>query len=163
MTSGQNETAEALRDPIPKPTDCAIGQESHPDQTIRQRLTLGGKPIHNFTGDKMNVYRMSALASSPAVVRGTDERDRVIAPQYFYVHMLEMVNEKTGEMTEAARTVIFDRDGKAYGFMSWGVLDSLDAIVNAFGPTDWPADLRVKVVESKTRKGMNIISLVPIS
>lgn len=162
MTSGQNEAAQSLKDPIPKPIDCADGLPFSGVQSVRQWLADNKALIHNFTGDKMAIYKLVAKASSPLVKRGADNKDAIIKPSNFLAQYVEMTQERTGEVVDSPRVVIFDKDGTMYGFVSWGVLDSVDQLVSTFGMYNWPDGIALKIVEANTRRGNRIVSLVPI-
>ena len=65
----------------------------------------------------------------------------------------EIVEEES-ETTVAVRTVLIDKDGKAYQAVSKGVYNSIKQIINIFGePSTWEDPLTVEVKQVKVKRG----------
>lgn len=78
-------------------------------------------------------------------------------------HPVTLVDENTGALVEALRTVLIAKDGKIYDAVSKGIASSLSKIFGIVGMPPWTGEpLRIKVVEQKTRKGRktNTIEMV---
>lgn len=70
------------------------------------------------------------------------------------IEATEFVNEKTGEIEPAVRTIFITPDGKAYQAFSGPVFNAAKRILTLLGdPGQWPAPLKVKVTEEG--KGIN--------
>lgn len=70
------------------------------------------------------------------------------------IEATEFVNEKTGEIEPAVRTIFITPDGKAYQAFSGPVFNAAKRILTLLGdPSQWPAPLKVKVTEEG--KGIN--------
>lgn len=70
------------------------------------------------------------------------------------IEVAEFVNEKTGEVDQAVRTIFITPDGKAYQAFSGPVFNAAKRILTLLGdPSDWPAPLKVRVTEEG--KGVN--------
>lgn len=70
------------------------------------------------------------------------------------IESTEFVNEKTGEIDPAVRTIFITPDGKAYQAFSGPVFNAAKRILTLLGdPSQWPAPLKVKVTEEG--KGIN--------
>ena len=70
------------------------------------------------------------------------------------IEATEFVNEKTGEVEPAVRTIFITPDGKAYQAFSGPVFNAAKRILTLLGdPSQWPAPLKVKVTEEG--KGIN--------
>lgn len=70
------------------------------------------------------------------------------------IESAEFVNEKTGEVDQAVRTIFITPDGKAYQAFSGPVFNAAKRILTLLGvPSDWPAPLKVRVIEEG--KGIN--------
>lgn len=78
-------------------------------------------------------------------------------------HPVSLVDENTGALVEALRTVLIDKDGNIFDAVSQGIASSLSKIFGIVGMPPWTDEpLKIKVVEQKTRKGRktNTIELV---
>lgn len=70
------------------------------------------------------------------------------------IETAEFMNEKTGEVDQAVRTIFITPDGKAYQVFSGPVFNAAKRILTLLGdPADWPAPLKVRVTEEG--KGIN--------
>lgn len=70
------------------------------------------------------------------------------------IESAEFVNEKTGEIDQAVRTIFITPDGKAYQAFSGPVFNAAKRILTLLGePSRWPAPLKVRVTEEG--KGVN--------
>lgn len=70
------------------------------------------------------------------------------------IEATEFVNEKTGEIEPAVRTIFITPDGKAYQAFSGPVFNAAKRILTLLGdPSQWPTPLKVKVTEEG--KGLN--------
>lgn len=64
------------------------------------------------------------------------------------IETAEFVNDRTGEVDQAVRTIFITPDGKAYQAFSGPVFNAAKRILTLLGdPSDWPAPLKVKVTE----------------
>jgi len=64
------------------------------------------------------------------------------------IEATEFVNEKTGEIEPAVRTIFITPDGKAYQAFSGPVFNAAKRILTLLGdPSQWPTPLKVKVTE----------------
>lgn len=77
-------------------------------------------------------------------------------------HPVSLVDENTGEVVQALRVVMIDKDGKNYDAVSQGIASSLQKIFGIVGMPTYNPPLALRVVEQKTRKGFktNTIELV---
>lgn len=124
--------------------------------------TLIGRETHNFDGDKLAVWKLTALACG-STVKGFDDlpKDPIVV-KYYYAHPVEMTDDKTGEIRETIRCVLITTDNQAYGFVSDGIALDLARLANVFGnrPFDPPIPLKVSVV--KTRQGFRMYKIDPV-
>lgn len=77
-------------------------------------------------------------------------------------HPVTLTDELTGEIIEALRVVLIDKNGKNYDAVSQGIVSSLQKIFGIVGVAPYEPALKIKVVQQKTRKGFktNTIELV---
>ena len=92
-----------------------------------------------------------------------DHKGEIIEAVNVAAHPVTLTDENTGEIVEALRAVIIDKNGKNYDAVSQGIASSLQKIFGIVGMPPWNDEpLKIKVVEQKTRKGFktNTIELV---
>lgn len=92
-----------------------------------------------------------------------DNKGKVLEIVNYAAHPVSLVDENTGELVEALRIVLVDKNGVNYDAVSQGIASSLQKIIAIVGAAPWDNEpLKMKVVEQKTRKGFktNTIELV---
>lgn len=131
-------------------------------RTLRQRLVDGETPIHNFQGDGLEKWQFLARMTGSDTLKSNDAIGKMVDPTLWYVHLIEMEDKKTGELTMQPRVAIMARGGQVYSFVSWGIVDALDTLREVFG--DGPYDERVKftVEQVNTRGGNRTFAFKPI-
>lgn len=77
-------------------------------------------------------------------------------------HPVTLLDENTGEVVNALRVILVDKNGKNYDAVSQGIVSSLQKVFAIVGQPSYDPPLKLKVVEQKTRKGFktNTIELV---
>lgn len=77
-------------------------------------------------------------------------------------HPVTLLDENTGEVVNALRVILVDKNGKNYDAVSQGIVSSLQKVFAIVGQPSYNPPLKLKVVEQKTRKGFktNTIELV---
>jgi hypothetical protein len=131
-------------------------------RTLRQRLVDGETPIHNFQGEGLEKWQFLARMTGSDTLKSNDAIGKMVDPTLWYVHLIEMEDKKTGELTMQPRVAIMARGGQVYSFVSWGIVDALDTLREVFG--DGPYDERVKftVEQVNTRGGNRTFAFKPI-
>lgn len=119
-------------------------------------------PVHNFDGDKMAVWHLTAHACGPAIRSDEMAEGTVISIRYFYLHYIEMVDRKTGEVVRQPRTALIAPDMQVYGFVSVGVAQSVMQTVDSLGPGPYDPPIEVTVKTLTTRSGYRTKMLVPV-
>ena len=91
-----------------------------------------------------------------------DHKGEVLEIVDVAAHPVTLVDENTGEVVEALRVILVDKNGKNYDAVSQGIASSLQKIFAVVGMPTFNPPLKMKVVEQKTRKGFktNTIELV---
>jgi hypothetical protein len=112
----------------------------------------GDAIVHNFDGDKMAQYRLTALATGGACQPYESMPPDGIDLRYWFCHRVEMV-AKTGEIITPIRTALIDKSGAAYSFVSDGVARELDTLRSLFGEGPYTDPMPIKVGKIKTRSG----------
>ena len=81
---------------------------------------------------------------------------------HFYVEVVQIVAEESGEIVNVPRCVLIDKNGKGYQAVSIGMYNTLKRIVSMYGlPETWDEPLAVEVQQVETKKGrtFNLIVL----
>jgi len=126
-------------------------------------LTPGMNAMHNFNVQGAESWRLMAAATGGGSQKIGDNLGKTINLRYWFVHKIELTNPKNGEITEATRVVLFDKDGTAYSSVSESILNGLETIIQAFGPGPYEDNVMFKVETARTRSGMNIYNIIPLS
>lgn len=124
--------------------------------------TLGGAVLHNFQGDKVAVWRQTALATGPDVNGIDNIPPDGINVQNFYVHPVELDGKTEGEIVDAIRSVLITPEGVAYGFVSNFLARDLARMISVFGIAEWNPPIKVKVRSNKGKNGHKFYTIVPV-
>lgn len=143
----------------------AVGSEQQGEVRTKKgllaRLQSGESPIHNFGGTPSDQWRLIAAATGATAKPISENTNVSINLRYWFAHLIELVNQKTGEMTEVPRLVMFDKDGECYSAVSDSLLSQIDNIIASFGEGPYDDIVKFKVVSARTRSGGNIYNVVP--
>lgn len=104
------------------------------------------------TEDKVALY--NALNSPDFKV--SDMINKNIKIRDAVLRQVDMVDEDTGEVQSAVRSIIIDTDGKTYSATSTGVYNSLRNINAVFGTLHFDDGLKVVVQQIQTKKGSTL-------
>lgn len=70
---------------------------------------------------------------------------KVLEITNYFCQMVTVKNSDSGRAPHRApRIVLIDKDGKAYGCVSVGILSALERLVGVFGPAPWVPALRIE-------------------
>ena len=132
-------------------------------------------PAELMTGGNTEMYcsikndgSMKSKAKVYNMINNPDKRisdviGEVIKIKDILAHNIEVINEETGEMINALRTVIIDENGTSYEAVSQGVTNSLARIMEIFGqPETWDEPIPVKPVQKSTRNGNNKVTTLKV-
>lgn len=87
-----------------------------------------------------------------------------IAVKHIVAHSVEIVDEDTGEVTDADRIVLVTPDGQSFACVSNGVRRSLQmimALTNSMPP--WDPAMVLEVSQKNTNKGRRTYILTPVN
>jgi hypothetical protein len=124
--------------------------------------TLGGKVLHNFQGDKVAIWRQTAIATGPDVKTIDDIPPEGIPVKHFYVHPVELDGKEDGEIVDAIRSVLITPEGVAYGFVSNFLARDLARMISVFGIGEWKPPIQIKVRSNKGKNGHKFYTIVPV-
>lgn len=152
-------------------TDVSVEQSAgtpsvkhQPDQqqTLQALLgQVGRQALHNFKGEPIEVWRKTAQATGPNCIEGRTIAGKEFPLVEFYMHPVQVVSQRDGEIIDAVRTVLFDKGGTAYSFVSETINQGMAQLfgVNGFGP--WEPPLMIRVTMGTSRSGNNVYSVEP--
>ena len=132
------------------------------------------KELTLFSGVKQNIYcskkietdeekkdLFNALESCDALLN--DCVGQEIEIQDIYVEEKQVVDEKTGELKNKYRSILFDVTGQTYATGSYGIYNVLKKIVSIYGlPEAWEKPLKVKVTKRPIGNGKQSLTLTLI-
>jgi len=140
--------------------------DSERQQSIRKIediLRVDGRPSwSNFDGDKVNQYRLTALACGADCGKFENMPPDGIDLRYAYCHVIEMESSRGGEIINPIRTALVDKSGAAYGFVSDYLARELDTLRSVFGDGPWSEPLKIKVSVTNTRRGFRVYTIAPV-
>lgn len=120
-----------------------------------------GATLNNFDGDTNNRWRLRSLACGPDCIGFDPENNTPFAIKYWYAHRVEVVDPRSGQITNATRCVLIDANDVARCFVSSGIAKDLADIIGMFGIGPYSPPLRVRVRQIKTRSGFRMYTIVP--
>lgn len=68
-------------------------------------------------------------------------------------HMIQLLDEKTGEIVSVPRLVLVTPEGEGYHAVSNGMLSSMKKLIGLFGPAPWEPPVVIKPRRVPTRSG----------
>jgi hypothetical protein len=118
--------------------------------------------MSTFTGDDFFEVAKTQLGYSSASEPIADHLKETILLDNWVIQPVEIADEN-GELQQTARVTLVDTtNGKSYHATGMTIVNALKSIVAALGgklPSEWPAPLPIKVVESRTRKGFRFFDV----
>ena len=120
--------------------------------------------IQNDGSRKSKVAIFNAINNAEEKV--SDHINEVLEIVNLVAHPVTLVDEQTGEVTEALRTVLIDKNGKGYEAVSGGIANALSRIMAIVGePMNgaWEKEpVKMKIKQVKTRNGVNKVNTIEL-
>lgn len=154
------ENTDLVTPPPPAASTAIAKRDAANLQTLPQIGGAAGLEWHNFTGDRMTVWRLKALAQSGAD-KGGSVAGEVVPVKWWYVQQVQIFDDATRESIDAFRCVLMRPDTTSIAFVSTGVLRSLQSMVEAIGPGPYDPAINVVIKQDETRRGRRVYSIVP--
>lgn len=156
------ETVEVVDD-IETVDEDALNGADRSESTLTRvgSLGKGGRPRYSsISADTFEGKKRILKYSSDA----TPLIDKVKEPfnlKHMIITVVDIADQKTGEITTSPRAILVDDNGNSYHATSQGILTVVENFLNEFGePSDWPAEgIPVQAVEKRGRNGFRFLTL----
>ena len=123
----------------------------------------GKRELTNFKGDGIEKWKFISKVTQEEGIPAIKSKGEIIAVVYWYIHEVEVTNERSQRSVKAIRTVLVDDKGNAFTFVSDGIYQSLRTMIYAMGegPYDPPLYVVVREGESKGRRRFYYLEPAP--
>lgn len=109
-----------------------------PAKSIANQLLTGGDAFCSFEANTPERKALLYNAMQNPDKRLGDCINMTLNVKDFYVHAVELENEKTGEMETVPRIVLIDVKGVSYVAVSIGIFGALRSLCTVYGqPSEW--------------------------
>lgn len=130
------------------------------DNAQSMRNAQVGDTYCSFAPDTVEGKKALYKAMSEADCKLSDVLGQNIDLKDIYVEMVNMLDNNTGEYRAVPRVVLFDRTGKSYAAISWGLMRSVEQLLRAFGaPSDWGEPVTVQIAQQSLKEGKRTFRL----
>lgn len=129
---------------------------------IAKDIASGGRGYCSMTAadDKAKVTLYNAC-SNPS--RLSDMVNKRIKMLHVYAEVIQIVNEKSGELVSVPRVIIIDEQGKGYQAVSVGIYNAVKRIISMFGePDTWDRPHTVEVQNVNLKDGQHTFNLIMV-
>lgn len=153
--------------PDPTPTTAIVPAANGPRRPVSLAqfftLTDGQQEYSSFDPSKMADAGPYLRAVSAAAKPLKECANEVIEIVHVIARPVELMNEETGELTDAVRLVMAGPDGQLWSTTSEPVIRIVSAAgKTAFGLPPWNPPMKFKVVNNKGRGTHYFLTLEPI-
>lgn len=121
-----------------------------------------GGAINNFASAGDDAVFLAASAMGGDAAAGGSKVGQEFQIAHWFVQPIQIVDDKTGEITDCPRVVLIDPEGNAIQFVSHGVYQSLRVILSYYGVGKLDPPIKVEIRQRRTRKSWNVLYLSPI-
>lgn len=119
------------------------------------------RSLDNFDGEGLARWKLVSLAEGPECLSWSEAKGNPIAVRYFYAKQIELMNERTQEITPTVRVAFITTEGKAYYAVSDYVWEALQTMLKCVGRGPWIDGLSIKFVETTTRNRRKMLTIAP--
>lgn len=153
------ETTEYVDDSVDFGTTEEDGMELAVNSDRFERLNLqrdicgGGKGFCSMVAvDTKAKKTLFNATSNPQKI--TSMIGKTLDLLHFYVEIIQVISEQTGEIVNVPRVVLIDAKGNGYQAVSIGMYNAVKRIVSMFGmPETWNEPLKVEVQQIEVKNG----------
>lgn len=133
--------------------ELAINSDRFERMNLQRDICGGGKGFCSMVAvDTKAKKTLFNATSNPAKISSMIGKQ--IDLLHFYVEVIQVVAEQTGEIVNVPRVVLIDKAGNGYQGVSVGLYNALKRIVSMFGmPETWEEPLTVEVQQIEVKNG----------
>ena len=133
--------------------ELAVNSDRFERMNLQRDICGGGKGFCSMVAvDTKAKKTLFNATSNPAKI--SSMIGKTIDLLHFYVEVIQVVSEQTGEIVNVPRVVLIDVKGKGYQGVSIGLYNALKRIVSMFGmPETWDEPLTVEVQQIEVKNG----------
>lgn len=133
--------------------ELAISSDRFEKMNLQRDICGGGKGFCSMVAEDID-SKKSLFNATSNPVKISSIIGKTIDLLHFYVEVIQVVSEQTGEIVNVPRVVLIDAMGNGYQGVSIGLYNSLKRIVSMFGmPAEWEAPLTVEVQQIEVKNG----------
>lgn len=133
--------------------ELAVNSDRFERMNLQRDICGGGKGFCSMVAvDTKAKKTLFNATSNPAKI--SSMIGKTIDLLHFYVEVIQVVSEQTGEIVNVPRVVLIDVKGNGYQGVSIGLYNALKRIVSMFGmPETWDEPLTVEVQQIEVKNG----------
>ena len=157
-----NETPDEVLTSEEDGMELAISSDRFDKLNLQRDICGGGKGFCTMTAvDKKAKATLFNATGNPDKI--TSMIGKTIDLLHFYVEIIQVVSEQTGELCNVPRVVLIDKSGKGYQAVSIGMYNAIKRIVSMYGlPETWDEPLSVEVQQIETKNGRTFNLIVKV-
>ena len=157
-----NETPEEVLTSDEDGMELAISSDRFEKLNLQRDICGGSKGFCTMQAvDKKAKATLFNATGNPEKV--TSMIGKTIDLLHFYVEVIQVVSEQTGELCNVPRVVLIDKSGKGYQAVSIGMYNAIKRIVSMYGlPETWDEPLTVEVQQIETKNGRTFNLIVKV-
>ena len=142
--------------------ELTINSDRFEKMNLQRDICGGGKGFCSMVAvDTAAKKALFNATSNPAKV--SSMIGKTINLLHFYVEIVQVISEQSGENVNVPRVVLIDDKGAGYQAVSIGLYNSLKRIVSMFGmPETWDAPLTVEVQQVDLKNGSRTFNLLMV-
>lgn len=118
--------------------------------------------MSNFTGDKFAMLSQTIRGMNGDSRPGADLVGKQFTFVNWFAHVVELTEQKTGEVNNAVRIVLISSTGEQISFVSEGVRACLGVILDHFGLGELGDGITVEIQSRTTASKRKVLLLQPI-
>ena len=133
--------------------ELAVNSDRFERMNLQRDICGGGKGFCSMvavdTKAKKTLFNATSNPNKISSMIG-----KQISLLHFYVEIIQVVSEQTGEIVNVPRVVLIDSKGNGYQGVSIGLYNAIKRIVSMFGmPETWDEPLTVEVQQIELKNG----------
>lgn len=142
--------------------ELAVSSDRFEKLNLQRDICGGGKGFCTMQAvDKKAKATLFNATASPEKINSMI--GKTIDLIHFYVEVIQVVSEQTGELCNVPRVVLIDKSGKGYQAVSIGMYNSIKRIVSMYGlPDTWDEPLQVEVQQLEVKNGRTFNLIVKV-